>query len=527
MDSLKKSTFYKSTLLVYAVVFFSLGAFQVLIAGEWPFMSIVSPIPLLILVFSSSPIRTFIFILSFYAGVQFTLFDGIVYFQFYEFQFPVLKAGIYHFIGCFFFQLPVGGIAYLSSYLRYIKKTSVFGSMFLFLSLYCLKELTFPQIFPFSLIILTSDTNYELEQLFSLFGPETTEYFVGLGVVFLIMTFIAMNKKLKTQVWGYFIAFLVTAGALVLLARSEKSYWSQFSESGALQIITYQPSYIPPQDSYEMKIWHDYSILQKLSKSVREALNENGGWGGQLLFTPETLFKSDLKTERHLGKVIRQEVASLGIPFIVGGDSYYGEDRFNSYFLFDSQGDRIFEYQKRKLMPFGEYIPFYDSLPGMNWLFPAAESWAAGEKEKSGIFEVLGKKAGVLICYEDILTGFYQELIENNVQLIFSGSNDSSFGPTNLSRLHRWMAQSRAISVRRPLIRITTSGESVVTDVLGKNLYLETRDIEVIKKVELPNYSTLPKSFYSKNESKIPWLILFLTITVLFAESLWTKKKGL
>ena len=65
-------------------------------------------------------------------------------------------------------------------------------------------------------------------------------------------------------------------------------------------------------------------------------------------------------------------------------------------------------------MLFGEYIPFYDSIPWFTKLFPEASNFSRGSEPASFPLQVGGRdyRLGPLICYEDILPGFARRVAQ-------------------------------------------------------------------------------------------------------------------
>ena len=76
--------------------------------------------------------------------------------------------------------------------------------------------------------------------------------------------------------------------------------------------------------------------------------------------------------------------------------------RLNSAFLIDEAGRILGRYDKQYLLAFGEYLPFGDIFPILYEWIPESGGFSKGPNQ--GILQFQGKKLGVLICYEDLLT---------------------------------------------------------------------------------------------------------------------------
>ncbi|MFT4074828.1 MAG: apolipoprotein N-acyltransferase [Asticcacaulis sp.] len=133
----------------------------------------------------------------------------------------------------------------------------------------------------------------------------------------------------------------------------------------------------------------------------------------------------------------------------------------------------IGQYNKYKLVPFGEFTPYQDILNplGMSALTHFDDSFTPGERTKphdfTGIPRVLP-----MICYEGIFPSLDMTRYKQNDILrpkwIVNISNDAWFGPTTGPVQHLNLASFRAIEEGLPMVRSTPTGISAVIDPLGR-----------------------------------------------------------
>jgi apolipoprotein N-acyltransferase len=160
--------------------------------------------------------------------------------------------------------------------------------------------------------------------------------------------------------------------------------------------------------------------------------------------------------------------AAGGQPVIVGGNDRAEDGWRNTLTLLGPDGSRAQTYYKYHLVPFGEYIPFGDTLSrfgihGMASRDGGGFSKGPGPKliDLPGIGPALP-----LICYELIFPRGIHGVPRPN--LLLQITNDAWFG--NISGPYQHLAQARIRAVEQglPLIRAANTGISAVIDPWGR-----------------------------------------------------------
>ena len=153
-----------------------------------------------------------------------------------------------------------------------------------------------------------------------------------------------------------------------------------------------------------------------------------------------------------------------GVPLIFGSlRKVKGRSR-NAAYVAD-RGVAPVIYDKRKLVPFGERIPFGDELP---WLQGKVQGMAHLEPGSgSPLVKVAGLTAHLSICYEAI----YPVTVaaeSRGADLLVNLTNDEWFGRTSAPEMHLMTQTFRSLETRRPLVRVTNTGISVWFDAFGR-----------------------------------------------------------
>ena len=145
---------------------------------------------------------------------------------------------------------------------------------------------------------------------------------------------------------------------------------------------------------------------------------------------------------------------------------------YNTALMMDAEGNVTGAYDKVFLMLFGEYIPFYDSIPWFTQLFPEASNFSRGAAPASFPLRVRGRdfKLGPLICYEDILPSFTRRVAKLSPNAFVNITNDAWFGRTAEPYEHLGLAVFRAVENRLELVRAVNTGVSAHVDAAGRVL---------------------------------------------------------
>jgi apolipoprotein N-acyltransferase len=140
---------------------------------------------------------------------------------------------------------------------------------------------------------------------------------------------------------------------------------------------------------------------------------------------------------------------------------------FNSLLgLGTGDSDPVF-YDKRHLVPFGEYFPVPDAI--RNWMrlmnLPYSDFTPGASRQV--LFNLAGLKLAASICYEDA----YPAVLNPETRMadaLVTVTNDGWFGRAPARYQHLQIARMRALESRRFMIRAANDGVSAVIDPHGR-----------------------------------------------------------
>jgi apolipoprotein N-acyltransferase len=198
---------------------------------------------------------------------------------------------------------------------------------------------------------------------------------------------------------------------------------------------------------------------------------------------------------------------------ILGINSYSDSKIFNSMVVLDNNLKVITKYNKNKLVPFGEFLPFenlFTSL-GFKKVTQGYQSYAASNKRD--VINVNSINFLPLICYEIIYSGNINKN-DQNFQFILNISEDGWFGNSIGPYQHFSHSIFRAIEEGKNLIRSTNNGISAFINSKGQIISkIKTTERGFI---EIKSFKDSKKTFFSVYGNKIFFYFLLLYITLFF-----------
>jgi apolipoprotein N-acyltransferase len=182
-----------------------------------------------------------------------------------------------------------------------------------------------------------------------------------------------------------------------------------------------------------------------------------------LIVWPESAVPFFLRYEQELGLRVHRFVVDTGIPMVIGSPDV-GEDKrlYNTAFLLGRNGQILGRYDKRHLVPFGEYVPLKQLFFFLDKLVVGIGDFGRGRT--ATVFSSDGIRFGVMICYEAIFPAEVRQFARGGAEFLVNITNDAWFGRSGAPYQHLAMAAMRAVENGSYLVRAANTG---VTAVIG------------------------------------------------------------
>ncbi|WP_375254468.1 apolipoprotein N-acyltransferase [Yoonia sp.] len=192
---------------------------------------------------------------------------------------------------------------------------------------------------------------------------------------------------------------------------------------------------------------------------------------------------------------------------------------FNSLVVADADGQVQSLYDKRHLVPFGEYVPGARLLGRMGMAGLAGNLGVGFTPGSDGnIVDLPGiGEAVALICYEGI---FAEEITyEERPRLLLLITNDAWFGQSAGPSQHLAQARLRAIEHGLPMVRVANTGISAVFDGKGRSMGSMPLNVDRALDVELPPVS--PETIYVRVGD---WPVFGIIALLMFGSIIWARR---
>jgi apolipoprotein N-acyltransferase len=189
--------------------------------------------------------------------------------------------------------------------------------------------------------------------------------------------------------------------------------------------------------------------------------------GAEIITTPETAIPL---TDRQLEQTaLYQAISEKKVTALIGAFGQSGRNLTNSLFTFMGDGSIASRYDKWKLVPLGEYIPFEQYIGKFVDRLSPLDSHLQGGTFAPKITTPFGNIIAS-ICYDSAYSEHFRRQATKG-EVIFSSSNDAHYG-AGMASQHHAQDLLRAVETDRWLVRATNTGYSGIIDPHGRTEWM-------------------------------------------------------
>ena len=270
-------------------------------------------------------------------------------------------------------------------------------------------------------------------------------------------------------------------------------------------------------------------IMETYVELSRKALKDQP----DLILWPETATPGFVLKDIALLQQTTQLIREINTYFLIGSSEYpkfqnsplqFGEFG-NTALFFSPDGRVVGQYLKIHLLPFGEYLPYAETVP-WSWVDVPKVNPTIPGKEFT-IFQCPTFRFAAPICWENLFPELPRKFVKRGAQFLANITNeawfDRGFGP----RHYVISSVFRAVENRVYVVRCANTGISCFIDPYGRitgRVQKDGRDTLVEGYLTQPVYLSEERTFYTKHGDLFAYLCLLVSV-VMIGVSLWGVKR--
>ena len=285
-------------------------------------------------------------------------------------------------------------------------------------------------------------------------APYTGVY--GLSFVFLMLAAglaLALLRRPRQQLlWLLVLPFLIFLPSLPDASR------------GAEQAVLVQPNISQNEQWTRLSLERAEQELGALS--MKTIATAGGAQHPSLLVWPEVPAPFYYYDDPHFREAVTNLARVTQTYFLLGivGHTRRNEP-LNSAILISPAGELVSRYDKIKLVPFGEFVPWpFDKIA--RHISTEISDFVAGDKVV--VSPAGAHRIGAFICYESVFPHLVRQFANGGAEVMFNLSNDGYFGKSAARLQHLKIVRMRAAENRRWILRATNDGYTAIIDSAGR-----------------------------------------------------------
>jgi apolipoprotein N-acyltransferase len=321
----------------------------------------------------------------------------------------------------------------------------------------------------------------------------------AVGFLIVIVNAAVAFAFLQRTIKAVSIAAIVIVGTVVCFVGLDLCtdlFWNSFTSSAEtpILVVALQPNV--PMDFDKSDREMDELLNRHISGSENGLSAAQGKEWQRLVIWPESPMNFIYGRDQQLRDLLTQFTRRNHTSLILNSQEPAPNDGFyNSALLINEEGRLTAQYDKIRLMPFGEYVPLPRWLPGSDRVRAIVGGFTPGSHYT--LMPVGTMRAGVFICIESAYPWIPQTLTREGADVLINISNDGYLGRTPVMRQHLANTIFRAVENGRPVLRVTNTGITAFIDARGAVLDATGGFQETVRTWTVSG-SRSRKTFYTK-----------------------------
>jgi apolipoprotein N-acyltransferase len=349
------------------------------------------------------------------------------------------------------------------------------------------------------------------------FGGVLLVGFLVVAVNAVIASLIFNRREFKNPGFSLALALGVT---LVALAGRMVNPISDETCKECPEVIAVQPNV--PMSGLTIERYEQ--LLARHIELAETALKQKprSEWQSTTVVFPESPMIFQYGRDEDLQQYLRDFAVRNNVSVLFNSAEVNEQKRIlNSAVLINEKGEKIAQYDKMHLVPFGEYIPFPEPFASQMPAF-------VGNFEFGKEYDLLpfgDATGGVMICFESHFGSLSREYARRGADVLVEMTNDGYLGQTPILRQHLANSVFRAVETNRPLVRVTNVGITAFINERGEVLDAAGVYTEATRRwlFEKPNDQL---TAYVRFGEWFAWLCSLVSLALLFGSYFYRKPEA-
>jgi apolipoprotein N-acyltransferase len=223
---------------------------------------------------------------------------------------------------------------------------------------------------------------------------------------------------------------------------------------------------------------------------------------------------------------------SLSLPLVFGGLDYMPNyekkkkyDFFNSVFFYHPKSRRFLKYDKIRLVPFSERLPFEGIFPLISRVDLGEADFTPGRDYR--LFKLKGYRLFTPVCYEVVYPKEIRRFVRSGGEFMVHLTNDGWFGRSGMPFQHANITRFRALENGIWVARCANTGVSCFIDPYGRFTKKSSifTGVNIVGNINARGINT----FYTRHGDLMGWFCIWVTVLYflfVFGKWIYIKKYG-
>lgn len=326
------------------------------------------------------------------------------------------------------------------------------------------------------------------------------------GTAFLVTAWIVLanvsismilSGRSRNQIRPFALIFLILGAASWMKASTPMA-------GKAIQVAVGQPG-------LDMAFGNGESVAEQLPERLVEIQRRLLTRPVELLVLPEGLIRVDGELPSTLALPL-----SSAYPTVLGGSRVRHGKRYQSAFGYDGAWVAA---DKRRLVIFGEYVPFRNELPFLQGFNLPSGDLQPGDRTHA--FQLQKMRVGPILCFEALFPDVAADQARNGANILAVMSLDDWYMGTSAPDQLAAASVFRAVETGLPLVRSASLGISMAVDQRGN----------IVRKLPVGELSVFSVELIAPDAPEwypwsfmFPWICATMLVATPLTNRLWSPK---